>query len=156
MILLEILVEIITSSALTLGNLLIILIPIMIGIEYANRYNLLEKMSVTLGWLPRSLTLSPKASFPLLVGLFIGVFFGAAVFIEYSRKGLLTKRDMLLCGVFLAFNHSIIEDTLIMGAVGANVLILFPLRFVTAYAVTRTAAYYLDRRDIARDTMPAE
>jgi hypothetical protein len=143
----EIFVESVRTGVLTLISLALVLIPIMIVIEYANRYQLLEKGSSLLGWMPRSLTLSPQASFPLLVGLFIGVFYGAAIFLEYSRQGLLSKRDMLLCGIFLAINHSIIEDNLIMGALGANLFILFPLRFVLAFLVTRAAAVYLDKKN---------
>jgi hypothetical protein len=159
-LIIAIITESLRTGITTLFGLTMILVPIMIMIEYAARYKLLEKVSTLLGWLPRSLNLSPQASFPLIVGLFIGIFYGAAIFLEYSRQGLLNKRDMALCGVFLAFNHSIIEDNLVMGALGANIFILFPLRFVLAFVVTKAVAWYLDRKavstDAARGLKPAE
>jgi hypothetical protein len=147
------LLEALQSSAHTIFRLTLILIPVMIVLEYISHFSLLEKISGLLGWLPRSLTLSPKAAFPLIVGLFVGVTYGAAVIIEYTRQGSLTKRDMLLCGVFLALNHSMIEDNLLLVSLGANLWVLFVVRFAMAYAVTRTLALYLDR---AKDTSTGE
>ncbi|MDW7650189.1 MAG: nucleoside recognition protein [Bacillota bacterium] len=138
--------EALFKSMTTVFYLLLILVPIMIVMEYANHFQLLEKLTAPLGWLPRLLTMSPKAAFPIVVGLFVGVTYGAAVLIEYARQGSLSKRDMLLCGVFLAINHSIIEDNLIFAALGANLVILFPLRFVAGFIITRGVAYIIDSR----------
>ena len=116
--------EALLKSITTIFYLALILIPLMIITEYANHFKLLEKLTRYIGWLPRCLTISPKAAFPMIVGLFVGVTYGAAVIIEYTRQGSLSKRDMMLCGVFLAINHSMIEDNLLLGALGANLLIL--------------------------------
>ncbi|MCW3490950.1 nucleoside recognition domain-containing protein [Dethiobacter alkaliphilus] len=138
--------EALTASFSTILQLAIILIPIMILLEYAKHFQLLEKLTSILEWLPRSLSMSPQAAFPLIVGIFVGVTYGAAIIIEYSRQGTLNKRDMLLCGVFLAINHSIIEDNLLLAALGANLLIILPLRFVMAYLITRSVSFYLDQK----------
>jgi hypothetical protein len=140
------LAEALQKSFTTVFYLALILIPIMILIEYANRFQLLEKIAAFVGWLPRSLGMSHKAAFPLLVGMFLGVLYGAAVIIEYTKQGTLTKRDNTLCGVFLAINHGIIEDNLLLAALGANLLIIFPLRFVMAFIITRIVAYFLDKK----------
>lgn len=140
-------------SMSTVLQLTMILIPLMIVMEYANRYQLLEKLTEYLGWLPKSLAMSPEASFPLVVGLCVGVTYGAAVIIEYTRQGSLSKRDTLLCGTFLAINHSMIEDNLIMAALGANLVVLFVLRFIMAFLVTRVLSLYLDRKKAAGHTI---
>jgi hypothetical protein len=144
------------SSASTIFHLTLILIPIMILLEYFNHFHLLEKLTPFIGWLPRSLTLSPKAAFPLIIGLFVGITYGAAVIIEYTRQGSLTKRDMLLCGIFLAINHSMIEDNLLLVSLGANLFVIFPVRFIMAFVITRAVAYYLDQKSsqTIRDASP--
>ena len=142
-----------SASFATMLQLTLILIPIMIILEYANHFHLLEKLTTLLGWLPKSLTMSPQAAFPLIVGIFVGVTYGAAIFIEYARQGTLTKRDMLLCGVFLAINHSIIEDNLLFAALGANLFILLPLRFVMAYITTLAMAHYLGPAEHRESTL---
>ena len=136
------------QSLYTLLLLVLILLPIMIGLEYIRHYQLLEKVSSSFRWMTNLLTLSPHAALPLIVGLFVGLFFGAAVIIEYSKEGLLSKRDLFLLGIFLAINHSIIEDNLLLTALGANFIILLVVRFIMAYAITRTVAFIIDRKNV--------
>ncbi len=141
-----------TKSFWTVLVLLAILIPIMILFEYAKHYQFLEKLSRYFTWLTRWLTLSPTAAFPLVIGLFFGILFGAAVLIEFSRQDLISKRDMTLLGVFLALNHGIIEDNLLFMALGANFLVLLISRFALAFAVTRALALWLDYKNSATET----
>lgn len=138
--------EAMINSVTTVFYLTLILVPIMIVLEYFSHFQLLEKLSAFVGWLPRSLTLSHKAAFPLIVGLFVGVTYGAAVIIEYARQGTLSKRDMMLCGIFLAINHSIIEDNLLLVSLGANIFVIFAVRFTAAFIVTRALARFMDHK----------
>lgn len=146
MILWTIVQEGLTKSIWTVLILLAVLIPIMILFEYARHYQLLEKLSRYFNWLTRWLTLSPAAAFPLAIGLFFGILFGAAVLLEFSKQNLISKRDLTLLGVFLALNHSIFEDNLLFTAVGANFLMLLISRFILAFTVTRLLALWLDSR----------
>lgn len=139
--------EVLAKSFSTTLTLLAILIPIMILTEYLRHFGFLEKTAQALGWLPRILSISPEAALPLIVGLLVGVTYGAAVIIDYTRQGVLSKRDIMLCGVFLAINHSIIEDNLIFTALGANIFILLPLRFVMAILFTRVFALLVDGKN---------
>ncbi len=144
----SLLLEGLLNSFSTLLFLLLILLPIMIFIEYIRHYQLVEKVSSSFRWLTQLLTLSPHASLPLVIGLFIGLFYGAAVIIEYAREGLLSKRDLFLIGIFLAVNHSIIEDNLLLAALGANLAVLFIVRFIMAFLITRVAAYIIDYKNV--------
>ncbi|MEW5783791.1 MAG: nucleoside recognition protein [Bacillota bacterium] len=125
--------------------LLAVLIPVMVLFEYARHYRIFEKSAPYFKWLTRCLSLSPAAAFPLVTGLVFGVIFGAAVLIECARQELLTKRDLMLLGLFLSLNHSIVEDNLIFTALGANFFTLLLSRFVIAIIATRIAALFLDR-----------
>lgn len=138
------------QSLYTILFLAAILLPILIFLEYVRHYSLLERISGYFSWLTRLLTLPPEALLPLLIGLFVGILLGAAVIIEYAREGLLQKRDLLLIGIFLAINHSIIEDNLLLAALGANLPILLITRFVLAFLVTRAVAVYLDKRELKK------
>lgn len=143
-----------TKSFWTVLILLAVLIPIMILFEYARHYQLLEKLTRYFNWLTRWLTLSPTAAFPLVIGLFFGILFGAAVLLEFSRQNLISKRDLTLLGVFLALNHGIVEDNLLFTALGANFLMLLLSRFILAFTVTRLLALWLDSRNPAAETGP--
>ncbi len=126
-------------------NIALILFPILILIEFARYYHLVEKISSRLNPFVRFLTLPREAAFPLVAGLGFGLVFGAALIIEYAREGILKRRDLMLVGIFLSINHAIIEDTIVFAAVGANPVVLFVTRFVVAVLVTRLAAFFLDR-----------
>ena len=78
------------------------------------------------------LKLSNNAAYPLLAGLFLGIIFGSGVIISFARDGSLTKRDLTLVLVFLGICHSIIEDTVVFIALGANGWVLISARFVLA------------------------
>lgn len=149
---LAILQESFWKSLFTIFSFTLIMLPIMVFLEYINYYNLLEKISGYFYWLTRLLTLPPSAVFPLMVGLFIGLFNGAAVIMEYRQQGILSKRDLLLTGVFLAVNHSIIEDNLLLAALGANLVVLILARFLLAFLLTRGVAFLLDRNQVILDS----
>jgi len=135
----------VVRSASMLFLLAAIILPIMIFLEYVTHYNLLKRLSSHFRPLTRCLTLPPEAAFPLLIGLFIGIFYGAAVIIEYGNRGILEKRDLLLLGIFMALCHSIIEDNLIFAALGANLFVLFFVRLALAFIATRAVAFFLPK-----------
>jgi len=143
----ETFIQTLVRGGTTIFFLALILIPVMVLVEYASHFRLLEKVSVYFSWLPRAFAMSPEAAFPLIVGMIIGVFYGAAVIIEYANQGILSKRDMMLCGVFLAINHSIFEDNLLFASMGANIVLIFPLRFLMAFFITQGFAAWLDRSE---------
>lgn len=142
---LEILQEAATSSLFTLLKFAAILIPLMIGLEYLEHFGLLNRISSLFEPFFRLLTFPKQAVFPLVVGLFVGLLYGAAIIIEYARNGVLSRRDVVLMGIFLGLNHSIIEDNLIFAVLGAGYFEILVIRFVVAFIVTRAAAWYLDR-----------
>ncbi len=62
----------------------------------------------------------------------MGIVFGSGVIISIANDGTLTKRDLIIVLVFLGICHSIIEDTLIFAALGANWWVMISCRFVLA------------------------
>ena len=78
------------------------------------------------------LNLSSRVAFPFLAGLFLGIVFGSGVIIAFAKDGTLTKRDLVIVLVFLGICHSVIEDTVIFAALGANWWVLISCRFVLA------------------------
>ncbi len=143
-IILTILKEGLTSGALTLLRIAALLIPIMIMVEIARHYKILEALSKRIKVVLDFLTLPLEAAFPLLVGVCFGIVYGSALIVDYAREGYLGKRDLLLIGIFLSIGHSLIEDTLIFAAFGANPFIIILIRFSLAFLITRLAAYGLD------------
>ena len=49
-----------------------------------------------------------------------------------------------MIGIFLSIGHSLVEDTLIFSAFGANPLLIILIRFSLAFLITRLAAVVID------------
>lgn len=128
----------------SIARICMIMIPVMIFIEVARHYKILDAISRRIKPFMRLLTLPQEAAFPLLAALLFGIVLGSALIIEYSREGFLQKRDLLLTGVFMSICHSVIEDTLIFASLGANPLIFPAFRLGLAILITRLAAALID------------
>ena len=117
-------------------NLLKVLVPLMIIIELLITYNVLEKISGRLEFLGKPMGVSRKAMFPLLVGVVMGVTYGAGTLMELNRQNPLGRRDFLLIGIFMVLCHGIVEAGILFGMIGANVLIVVGLRLLIAFVIT--------------------
>lgn len=124
--------EILTSSVRIILLLAAIIIPLMVGLALLRDARLLDRAAGLLQPLMKRLNLSNRAAFPLLAGFFLGIVIGSGVIIAFAREGSLTKRDLMLVLVFLGICHSIIEDTMIFTALGANLWVLISARLLLA------------------------
>lgn len=69
----------------------------------------------------RGLTLGKEAANITIIGMTLGISFGAGLLIEEVKRGHITKRDTSLVVGFLGLCHSIIEDTLLILLLGADI-----------------------------------
>ena len=127
-----ILQEIITGGAHIAVLVPAIIIPLMVFLALLTDSRLLDRGVGFIQPVFQRLNLSSRVAFPFLAGLFLGIVFGSGVIISFAKDGTLTKRDLVIVLVFLGICHSIIEDTVIFAALGANWWVLISCRFVLA------------------------
>jgi hypothetical protein len=142
-----ILQEIFTGGAHIAVLIPAIIIPLMIVLALLTDSRLLDRGVVFIQPVMQRLSLSSRAAFPLLAGFFLGIVFGSGVIISIANDGTLTKRDLILVLVFLGICHSIVEDTLIFAALGANWWVLISCRFVLAALAAFAVSLVLTRPD---------
>jgi hypothetical protein len=128
--------EIIQGSLMTVFNLLKVLVPLMIIIELLMVYKIIEKLAAKLEPLCKIMGMKKESIFPLLVGVIMGVTYGAGTLIEINKKTPISKRDFMLIGVFMYICHGIIETGLLFGVAGASVIIVTLVRLLIAFLVT--------------------
>ncbi|MDR1571476.1 MAG: hypothetical protein LBS32_03020 [Clostridiales Family XIII bacterium] len=136
----EIAREIVSGSLMTALSLLKIIVPLMVIIEILLAYDLARRLALRLGWLARLLGLTKDALLPLLVGVLMGVTYGAGTLIEINRRTPLSKKDFALIAIFFYCCHGIIETSLLFSMAGANLLFISLFRLLIAAAVTMAAA----------------
>jgi hypothetical protein len=132
--------EIFLGSFSTVINVLKVLVPLMIIIEFFHVFRVMEKLSKKLSAVTKVLGLSPPAILPLLVATVMGVTYGAGTLIEMNEKDPLPKKDFILIAVFFFICHGIIETTAIWGTAGANILVISVGRLIFAGVFTMVIA----------------
>lgn len=87
---------------------------------------------------PLTLVLGVKrnAAQVTVIGLLLGLSFGAGLLIDESRKGHISGRDMRVVVCFLGVCHSVVEDTLLILLLGAELWAILWLRLVFALLIT--------------------
>ena len=121
-------------------NFFKILIPLMIIVEILMAYKLIEKLSNKLEFLSKALRMQKQSIFPLMIGVFMGLTYGAGTLIEINRKTPIPKKDFILIGVFLFVCHGIIETSMIFAVAGANIWVVSIGRLFLAFVITAVAA----------------
>jgi hypothetical protein len=132
--------EMLTGSLSVVFSLARVIIPLMIVIEFLLAYKLVERFTPKLWWLSRVLGISKDALLPLLIGLLMGVIYGAGTLMEINKRTPLSGRDFTLIGVFLYACHGIIETSILFAVAGGNVFFVSFVRLAIAVFMTSAAA----------------
>lgn len=135
-----ILLEILTGSVGIILGLLKVLIPLMIFVELLMVFKVMEKLTEKLSFLSRLLGIQNQSLFPLLVGVIMGITYGAGTLIEINQRTPIPKRDLTLIAVFLFLCHALIESAMVFSVAGANILVVSLGRLVVAFLVTIAVA----------------
>lgn len=69
------------------------------------------------------------------VGMLMGLAYGGALIIDATRRERYSRRTLLIALCWLSLFHSLIEDTLLIAALGANVWIILVLRGAVVFAL---------------------
>lgn len=112
---------------ITLASFILVLLEEFDFLKHIN--NISYKLTKHLG-------LSKEANTPLLVGMIVGISFGASAIVMSYKDGKLTKKDVVLVTTFLMMAHALIEDTILFGRIGANVFAILFSRIILAIILT--------------------
>ena len=104
--------------------------------------------SESLGWinyllkffrpLMKILGLSDRAVMMWVTGAGFGLLYGSAVIIEEVKKGALTKEELEHLQISIGINHSIVEETALLLALGINPFWLLIPRFIASAIAVHT------------------
>lgn len=83
----------------------------------------------------RSIGISKTAGSLTLIGMTLGLSYGGGLLINESKSNTLSRKDILLSICLISLYHSIIEDTILILLMGANISVILVFRLFYALAV---------------------
>ncbi|MCR6112088.1 hypothetical protein HXA35_17310 [Bacillus sp. A301a_S52] len=137
----------IESALFGIGQLAIIVIPIMLFIQIMKDLQWLSVFSKWMSPFTKLLGVKPNTATTLAAGLVFGLAYGAGVMIQAVKEDGVSKKDLYLVFIFLVACHAVIEDTLIFAPLGIPLWPLLAVRLIVATLLTVTVAFVWNRLD---------
>lgn len=125
----------------TMFWMFVILLSLSWALAFLRWLGLLDLMVSLMAPLLHLAGVKREAGHLAAVGLFLGISYGGGLLIREARSGAVSPRQVFITCVFMGFAHSIIEDTLLVMALGADPMGVLFGRLAFAVAVTALIAY---------------
>ncbi|WP_433924267.1 hypothetical protein ACN06F_15810 [Vreelandella sp. 21] len=124
----------------TLALIFVIILALIVLLKLLKRLGL--ERWIHLGLLPllKLLGIGRSAANVTVIGFTLGLSYGAGLLIRDVQNGVLSKRDSTLALCFLGLCHSVIEDTLLILMLGADITGILWARLFFAVIVTAVIA----------------
>lgn len=142
------------SLAMTFG----ILVGLLVLLDILERAGITRRITSALTPLLRFSGLDARAAPVTTVGVLLGLTYGGALIIEESGKQQFDRRTRFLALAWLSLSHALIEDTMLLLALGANLWIVLVGRVLVTLLIIAALARMLGGGDskAARIAKPAK
>jgi len=128
----NVLVDTLKVSYSIVLKMVCIMVPMLIFIECLKDMGFIEKIASGFKGVARLFRLPGEAALGVIVGLFAGLVLGSGVIIQLTEEVKMSKTQINTMFIFIGICHSIIEETVIFIAIGANVAYILLSRLLFA------------------------
>jgi len=124
------------SLILTFG----IIVVLVLVLDLCDRLRITQRITALITPLLKLSGLHEKAAPVTTVGVLLGLSYGGALIIEQADQNNFSPRTRFLALSWLSLSHSLIEDTVLLMAVGANIWVILVGRLLFTMAVVALLA----------------
>jgi len=133
-------------SQLESFGMIILVIAVLLSLLRFLRWIHVERLMI---WLLqpvlRALGIAPQATSLTIIGITLGLAFGGGLLIREARSGNVSPRDCFAALTLLGMLHSLIEDTLLVLLLGADLSGVLWMRLIFSLVVVAIMTRWLDR-----------
>lgn len=133
------------STLRTLGITALIILGLVVILDILERIGFTKILARLLTPLLKLSGLDERVAPVTTVGVLLGLSYGGALIIEQAQKGNFDAKTRLLALSWLSLSHSLIEDTLLIVALGANIWVVLAGRIAITLIVMALMAWILKR-----------
>jgi len=134
----------------TLALIFFIILALIVFLKILSALGLERIMHIALSPLLRVLGIGQAAANTTVIGVALGLSYGAGLLIRDLEKGIMSRRDSFLALCFLGLVHSVIEDTLIIMAIGADLSGILWARLLFSIVVVALLARFINYIEVRR------
>ncbi len=113
----------------------LIIFGLMSLIYVLKKYGVMQKLNNLMEPGLRALGMSKNAAPVTIIGMTLGLSYGGGLIIKEAKEKMLSKKDAFLSLCLMGLSHSLIEDTLLMVAIGANLIGILGARLIFTIVV---------------------
>ncbi|NYT64063.1 hypothetical protein H0A66_17230 [Alcaligenaceae bacterium] len=135
------------ETAFSLLLTFVIIIILVMALDALERLGITRRITAAMMPLLKISGLNAQVAPVTTVGVLLGLTYGGALIIEEAKKQNLAPRTRFLALTWLSLSHALIEDTLLLLALGADIWIILIGRVIVTLAIVATLARLTDRGD---------
>jgi hypothetical protein len=124
------------NQSLNLATMFLVILVLMTLMRLLRRLGVVALLERLLAPVLKLLGMTPAATEITMVGMMMGIGYGGGLIIRHANSGDIPKRDVLFSLVLMGLCHSLIEDTLLVAALGAHFSGILLGRIAFALGVT--------------------
>lgn len=128
------------STAFSLGLTFVVIVGLVLVLDVLDRLGVTRRFTSAMMPLLHVSGLNAQVAPVTTVGVLLGLTYGGALIIEESTKQDFSARTRLLALTWLSLSHSLIEDTLLLMALGANIWVVLVGRVIVTMLIVMALA----------------
>jgi len=123
----------------------LIILGLLVLLDAMDRFGITQRFTRALGPLLRWSGLDDKLAPVTTLGVLLGLTYGGGLIIEQARNGGFTPRQVVPALCWLSLSHALIEDTLLLWLLGADIWVILVGRVILTLAIVAALVRLLRR-----------
>lgn len=122
----------------------LIIVALMVFMKVLKKTGILDWINKLCNPVFTLIGISKKAAPLVMIGLTMGMTYGAGLIINEIEKEAVTKEEIFYSMAFLSLCHSVVEDTILLFSLGADLIGILAVRIVFAFIVIYTIRVFCE------------